>query len=79
MMPRCIFQVLRTCLIPVLLLLLLTACGSANSHTRFSAQRVGLFDTWITFVGYAENEESFAPIAEIVFDKLGELHRHFDI
>jgi thiamine biosynthesis lipoprotein len=61
----------------ILALLIFGACTPA--YQRFSAHRLGPFDTITTFIGYAENEEAFAHYADIVFGRLEELHRYYDI
>jgi len=49
------------------------------TYERFQAQWLGLFDTLIIFIGYAESEEEFSRYADIVFDRLETLHRYYDI
>jgi len=48
-------------------------------YRRFQMQVVGYFDSFIVFVGYAQHEEDFTRYADIVFDRIGELHQLFDI
>jgi thiamine biosynthesis lipoprotein len=69
---------IRFCFI-LLALLIFTACTQPSAYQRFSSHNIGPFDTLTTFIGYAESEEAFAHYAGIVFDRLEELHRYFDI
>ena len=47
--------------------------------TRFSAQRVGYFDTLVSLIVYAESAAEFDYFQQIFFDTLGDMHRLFDI
>ena len=57
-----------------------TACreDAPVELSRFSTQRLGYFDTLISFIGYAPSEEDFAMYADVFFTTLGEVHTLFD-
>ena len=55
----------------------LTAC--AQGYQRYQAQIIGPFDTVTVFIGYAESQADFDRYAQLVFDRLEELHRQYDI
>jgi len=38
-----------------------------------------LFDTFTVVVGYAENEAEFERYAEVIYQRMTELHRLYDI
>jgi thiamine biosynthesis lipoprotein len=61
------------------ILLLLSSCIKDKSQQRFSVQSFGYFDSFVVFIAYALNEEEFDRYADIVFDRLGEYHRLYDI
>lgn len=73
------FLVLLTELLVVLTVL--SGCFHAPEpqYARFQTRQIGYFDTHITFIGYAQNEEEFSKYANILFDKLEEFHRLYDI
>ena len=50
-----------------------------GGYRRFQTQGFGYFDSFIYFIGYAQNEADFIRYADMVFDRIGELHRLFDI
>ena len=60
-------------------IILLSACSPNAGYDRFQTQQTGYFDSFIIFTGYAQSEEDFTQYADILFDKLSELHRQFDI
>jgi len=61
----------------ILAVLVLTV--RAPAYQRFIAHQIGPFDTLITFIGYAESEAMFEYYSNIVFGRLEELHRYYDI
>jgi len=65
----------------VILLIFSALILSSCQHTlrRYDAHHIGVFDTWVHIVGYAENQAVFNKQAQHVFDKLEELHKLFDI
>ena len=63
----------------ILIIILYTASGGNGGYRRFQTQMAGYFDSFIIFAGYAESEEEFERYAAVLFDKLGELHRLYDI
>lgn len=71
------FVVLSTAL--ALLLTGCTARAAAPGPVRYEASFLGLFDTVITVVGYAENEDAFRAEAQKIHDALREYHRLFDV
>jgi len=63
-----------------MLIILLNLSGCTERYQRFSASPILLFDTIVSFSGYADNdEEAFMAYATIVYERLEELHRYFDI
>jgi thiamine biosynthesis lipoprotein len=63
----------------LLILLFFTSCSTEAEERRFQVQQLGYFDSFVIFVGYAQNEADFSRFADILFDKLGTLHRLYDI
>jgi len=63
----------------VILIGILAFVDHSPRYQRFAAHNLGPFDTLTTFMGYAESEEAFAHYTDIVFSRLEELHRYFDI
>ena len=55
----------------------LSGCSIADS--KYSKQYIGAFDTVTVIAGYAKNKKAFDVNADILFDKLLEYHRLFDI
>ena len=58
-------------------LFVFSACSP--TYERFEAHELGLFDTFITFIAYTENRENFNRAADFIFERMHELHMHFDI
>ena len=46
---------------------------------KYTATKIGLFDTVIEISGYTESEERFNEVKAEVFARLGDLHQDFDI
>ena len=69
--------------LPILIsiLIALSSCALVPNSTyqRFQAHRLGLFDTLVILIGYAESEEEFSRYADILFGRLEVLHRYYDI
>lgn len=57
------------------LLLSLTACGGPKKYTADTFA----FDTVITLVAYCDSEEQFQQLRSVVFGRMQELHKKFDI
>lgn len=58
--------------------LLVTACGGPKKN-RYEAQFLVLFDTATTVIGFAETEESFGEMANLVYNELEIYHQLYDI
>jgi len=54
-------------------------CADEQDQKQYSVTFLTLFDTVTTIVGYAENEEEFACIAQEIHDDLMSYHKLFDI
>jgi len=73
------------CKVILLAILILTSCDDEiyetheGNYERFSTQSIGLFDTAISFMAYAETREDFNHYTEVLFNKLEELHKVFTI
>lgn len=65
-------------LIVVLITLLASACGGPKIN-RYEAQFLVLFDTATTVIGFAETEEAFGEMANLVYDELETYHQLYDI
>jgi len=66
----------------VLLLFVLCGCAGQDNHPAHQKYQTGFteyFDTVILITGFAETEEEFDRYAEIITERLAELHRLFDI
>lgn len=57
----------------------ITACATVSGPVRHQAQIIGPFDTVTVFIAYAESEAAFNQSANLVFERLEELHRLYDI
>ena len=66
------------CFLAVLLLMPLTACRSEGGE-RYTSYTLDCFDTVTTLVGYADSEEEFEAVKEIVFSTLRYYHGLFSI
>ena len=58
--------------------LLVTACGGPKKN-RYEAQFLVLFDTATTVIGFAETEESFSEMANLVYNELEIYHQLYNI
>lgn len=65
-------------LIVIMIALLVTACGGPKKN-RYEAQFLVLFDTATTVIGFAETEERFSEMANLVYDELEIYHQLYDI
>lgn len=75
---------MRTKLLSILLsLTMLLSCAALSScqkpPEKFSEYSFDYFDTVTTITGYAESQEAFDEIAQVVLAELGEYHRLFTI
>lgn len=70
-------SVKRLCslLLCVGILLSLCACGGLKKYTADTFA----FDTVISLVAYCESEEQFRQLRDVVFERIQELHKKFDI
>ena len=67
-------------LLILIFLLLFSGCLTESfSYKRFEVTFFNLFDTYVTVTGYAQSREEFDLYADIIFTRLTELHRYFDI
>lgn len=66
--------------IALIALVMVFICGCGYSpKQKFRREYYGLFDTYIEFSAYTDSEEEFDKYAEIVGERILELHRKFDI
>ncbi len=68
-------------LLVICVMLSLSAClGMGNTDKKkFVATDMNYFDTVATLIGYEQREEDFLATRELVFSRLGEYHRLYDI
>jgi len=50
-----------------------------DTSTRFSSVSFDYFDTVTQIIGYANSQEEFDSFTELIYAKLGQMHRLFDI
>ena len=62
-----------------LIVLLAFAGGCAPRYERFRVEFDGLFDTVTVVAGYAETREEFEEYAGIIYNRMYELHRLYDV
>lgn len=62
----------------LLVIIAFSLCACEKKMQRFSRTYWDLFDTYTTFICYAESEEDFNKASGIVYDTLLECHRLFD-
>jgi thiamine biosynthesis lipoprotein len=62
----------------IILICSLSACNNTKK-VRFEATFLELFDTVTTIVGYTKDQDEFSEYAQIIYDKLGEYHKLYDI
>ena len=78
-------DILKRKLLSILLLLVLTTglmngCGKKEQELkRFEATFLQLFDTVTTIVGYAQSNEEFTELAQMIHDELEIYHQMYDI
>ena len=65
--------------VALLMLLVLFAGGCGPRHMKFSREFDGLFDTVTVVIGYAQSEREFNRFSEIIYTRMEELHRLYDI
>lgn len=53
--------------------------GCKSRYDKYQADFIGLFDTATVIVGYADSQSEFDRYANIIHDRLEELHRLYDI
>lgn len=65
--------------ISLLIILLFSMNSCSPQYQRFQTEFSGLFDTAVFIIGYAQSEAEFSRYAEIIYERMEELHRLFDI
>ncbi len=63
----------------LVLLFSLSACNNGKSKQKYTKTYLDYFDTATTVIGYADNEDEFLTIANLVFGRLSEYHKLYDI
>lgn len=66
------------CLFMTILLVLLSGCSS-EKYNKYEATFTDVFDTYVILLGYAKTEDEFDKYSQIIYDKLQELHKEYDI
>ena len=56
----------------------LVSCNSQKSEEKFTKTFIDYFDTVTTITGYADNEEEFLEVADLVEERLWEYHKLYD-
>lgn len=68
------------CIVMAMLVMFLSAaCGSREEYSRYESEFTDLFDTQTTVIGYAKTEAEFESYVRVIYDRLAELHRYYDI
>ncbi|MCL1819742.1 MAG: FAD:protein FMN transferase [Oscillospiraceae bacterium] len=67
------------CVFSALLITLGVSGCRTSGYERFRTELDGLFDTNITVIGYARSKGEFDTYANIIFERMGELHILYDI
>ena len=63
----------------ILMILLLNFSSCGAQYQRFQTEFSGPFDTATFVIGYATSEAEFTEYAEIIYHRMNELHRLYDI
>lgn len=65
----------------IISLIMLVSCQKPpeNEYLKFQSTFMDVFDTYSIIVGYAETEEEFNSYSTVIYEKLKDLHRQFDI
>jgi thiamine biosynthesis lipoprotein len=67
-------------LITLLCLYLLAGCsGETVSYGRYRTEFYGTFDTVTIIIGYAESQEKFTEYTDVIYQRMSELHKLYDI
>ncbi len=71
---------ISTILIVMIIMSMLTGCttGGKTQYDKFSETYFGTFDTIIQIVGYTKTEEEFKEYANMIYERMLELHKLFD-
>lgn len=77
-MVRAMKRLLLLCLALSLMLLCVPGCA-AGGLKRYSAEFLGLFDTYTQIVGYASSKAEFTANAEEIYSRLTVYHQLYDI
>ena len=76
-------KILSLFLIIVTVMSLFSGCVETDDGpkelTSYSASSFAYFDTVSKISGYAESQDAFAEVIDVLFEELGEYHRLFDI
>ena len=62
----------------LVLLFSLSACNNGKSKQKYTKTYLDYFDTATTVIGYADNEDEFLTIANLVFGRLSEYHKLYE-
>ncbi len=62
----------------IMLLILFTSCDS-NKYNKYDASFNGPFDTFSTITIYTESKVSFSNYYDLIYNRLNNLHKQFDI
>lgn len=60
------------------ILLLMGGCASGRQD-QYRTEFIDTFDTVVTVIGYADSQEEFTEMAELIYDNFKEMHQLFDI
>jgi thiamine biosynthesis lipoprotein len=63
----------------LLIILLLTVNSCGTQYQRFQTEFSGPFDTAALLIGYTESEAEFDRFAEMIYERINELHQLYDI
>jgi thiamine biosynthesis lipoprotein len=71
----------RKLMASLLMLILLLTLGGCNSsqYQRFQTSFIGPFDTQTSIIAYTKSEAEFNRIADILYERIKELHKLYDI
>ena len=69
----------RLIFLSILIILLLSVNSCGAQYQRFQTEFSGPFDTATIVIGYAKSGAEFSGYAEIIYERMEELHRLYDI